>query len=144
MRHRKGFFKGKKEAYLIVAYSSIRKKSEPVSNKIIAKELGISLRTLYYYKAGKIPSKPTKQTKHLKDFFDKYSTSAGHLNRKGILLIQVAEKIRKDEGKRGGIKELTGKQIQRLIIKESDINIEVDNLLEAFYTVTESEGEGNE
>lgn len=139
MKHHKGFFKGKKESYLITAYSSIRKKSEPVNNKIIAKELGISIRTFYNYKSGKIPKRITETKKELNTFFDKYSTSAGHLNKKGVLLVKVAEKIRKQQGGKKKIKELTGKQIENLIKKKEEINIEVDNLLEAFYTVPEKQ-----
>jgi len=133
-KHRKGYFKKKVHKYTLTAYISLRKSQERVTNKELAKELNLKLRTFYNYKkTGKVPKKSS--IKLTNQFSKQFVTVGGRLNRQGQLFYKIVEKIRKDESKKKGIKQLTTKQIQRLAKQKEKVTFvdELGNIFEAFY-----------
>lgn len=133
MKHKKGYFKGKYSSYLLAAYSSYQKSTEPITNKQLAKELGISVRSLYYIKSGK-QGKRSKAAVKVKEEITKHLVRANHLTEKGRVIFKTVERIRRNEKKKKGIKELSQKEMRK-IKKESKskIEIEVEDLFEAHY-----------
>jgi len=133
-KHRKGYFKKSIHKYTLTAYISLRKSQERVTNKELAKELGLKERTFYTYKkTGKVPKKSS--IKLMNEFNKTFVTVGGKLNKQGQIFYKAVEKIRKDESRKKGVKQLTAKEMTKLKTQKQKITFvdELGNIFEAFY-----------
>lgn len=130
-KHKRGYFKGKYKAYLLTAYTSYRKSTEVVTNKDLAKELGVSLSTLQRYKRGE--GLNSKKALAVKNQIEKNITYAGRLNQKGKILYKAVKKLRSENPTGKKIKELSVKQMNRIKNKVAKEEETLTEIFEAFY-----------
>jgi predicted transcriptional regulator len=131
-KHRRGYFKGKYDSYLITAYTSYRKSTEILSNKELAKELGISVRSLYYYKRGQ--GTKGEGIKKVKSGITKELTKKnGKLNQEGKIIFRAVKKLREKYPNPKKMKELSIKQVNKLKEDVSKTEQTQKEMIESFY-----------
>jgi len=131
-KHRRGYFKGKYSNYLLTAYTSYRKSTEILTNKQLAKEMGISVRSLYYFKKG--GGGKGKKLVEVKKYIDKdILKKNGKLNQEGKIILRAVKKLRQKHPNIKKIKELTIKQVNKLKKEVSKTEQTQKEMIESFY-----------
>ena len=77
----------------------------------------------------------------MNEFDKQFVTTGGRLNKQGQVFYKAVEKIRKDESKKKGVKQLTPKEMTKLKTQKEKTTFvdELGNIFEAFYQPRQKE-----